>query len=140
MIISFVAAQTLVPVISNWLLKEKMFRFQHSKSHAHAGLALNEQEIDEIDLHNAEDKKHGHENDFFQRIKLTLATRLEKWMPSRRSIALAYLLLTLVAAGFCFVVIGKDLLPKNNNGQLQIRIKEPDGTRLEKTNEQQKQF
>ena len=31
------------------------------------------------------------------------------------------------------MIIGKDLLPKTNNGQLQIRIKEPDGTRLEKT-------
>ncbi|HTE10913.1 MAG TPA: efflux RND transporter permease subunit, partial [Chitinophagaceae bacterium] len=133
MIISFVAAQTLVPVISNWLLKEEMFRFRHNKSHAHAGLALNEREVDEIDLHNAQDKKHGNENDFFQRIKLKLATQLEKWMPARRPIVLGYLLVTLVAAGFCFAVIGKDLLPKNNNGQLQIRIKEPDGTRLEKT-------
>lgn len=32
-----------------------------------------------------------------------------------------------------FFIIGKDLLPKNNNGQLQIRIREPDGTRLERT-------
>ncbi len=133
MIISFLAAQTLVPVISNWLLKEEMFRFQHSRSHAHAGLALNEQEVDEIDLHNAQDKAHGHENDFFQRIKLKLARRLEKWMPARRPIVLGYLAVTLAAAGYCFAVIGKDLLPKNNNGQLQIRIKEPDGTRLEKT-------
>lgn len=133
MIISFVAAQTLVPVISNWLLKEEMFRFQHNKSHAHAGLALNEQEVDEINLHNAQDKKHGHENDFFQRLKLKLAVRLEKWMPARRPIVLGYLVLILAAAGLCFAAIGKDLLPKNNNGQLQIRIKEPDGTRLEKT-------
>ncbi len=29
--------------------------------------------------------------------------------------------------------IGKDLLPKSNAGELEIRIKEPEGTRLEKT-------
>ncbi|HTL09473.1 MAG TPA: efflux RND transporter permease subunit [Chitinophagaceae bacterium] len=133
MIISFVAAQTLVPVISNWLLKEEKFRFHHNKPHAHAGLALNEAEVDEINLHNKEDKQHGNENDFFQRIKLKLAQRLESWMPHRRPIVIVYLLATLLAAGGCFVLIGKDLLPKNNNGQLQIRIKEPDGTRLEKT-------
>jgi len=34
---------------------------------------------------------------------------------------------------FCFTFIGKDLLPKSNNPQLQLRIKEPDGTRLEVT-------
>ena len=31
------------------------------------------------------------------------------------------------------MIIGKDLLPKSNSGQLQVRIKEPDGTRLEET-------
>ncbi len=31
------------------------------------------------------------------------------------------------------LIIGKDLLPKTNNGQLQLRIREPDGTRLEVT-------
>ena len=133
MIISFIAAQTLVPVISNWLLREEMFRFKHNAPHAHAGLALNDKEMDEIAMHNEQDKKHAAENDFFQRIKIKLGRRLEKWMPFRKPIVLLYLLFALAAAGTCFIVIGKDLLPKNNNGQLQVRIKEPDGTRLEKT-------
>ena len=36
---------------------------------------------------------------------------------------------------FVFLLIGKDLkvLPKSNIGQLQLRIREPDGTRLEVT-------
>jgi multidrug efflux pump subunit AcrB len=133
MIVSFIAAQTLVPVIANWLLKEDMFQYHHEKQHAHAGLALDDKEIREINMHNAEDKKHPEENGFFQRIKLELADKLETWMPNRRPIVLVYLILSLAAAGCCFVFIGKDLLPKTNNGQLQIRIKEPDGTRLEQT-------
>lgn len=133
MIVSFIAAQTLVPVIANWLLKEDMFQYHHEKSHAHAGLALDDDEVKEIDQHNKEDKKHPEENDFFQRIKMSLATRLEKWMPKRKFITITYLVLSLAAAGLCFVIIGKDLLPKTNNGQLQVRIKEPDGTRLEQT-------
>ncbi|MGL1190208.1 hypothetical protein ACSTLK_24195, partial [Vibrio parahaemolyticus] len=44
-----------------------------------------------------------------------------------------YLMTVLLLAAVCFVIIGKDLLPKNNVGQLQLRIKEPDGTRLEVT-------
>jgi len=133
MIVSFIAAQTLVPVIANWLLKEDMFQYHHEKQHAHAGLALDDKEIREINMHNAEDKKHPEENGFFQRIKLGLADKLETWMPNRKPIVLMYLILSLAAAGCCFVFIGKDLLPKTNNGQLQIRIKEPDGTRLEQT-------
>jgi multidrug efflux pump subunit AcrB len=94
---------------------------------------LDDNERKEIDAHNTEDKKHPEENGFFQRIKIGLASRLEKWMPNRRLIVMVYLVLALAAAGICFVVIGKDLLPKTNNGQLQVRIKEPEGTRLEQT-------
>lgn len=135
MIISFVAAQTLVPVISNWLLKEDRFQYQHDKLHAHAGLALDAAEIKEISDHERQDALHPSENGFFQRIKMMLGYRLEKWMPTRKLIVLVYLLLSFAAAIICFIIIGKDLLPKTNNGQLQVRIKEPEGTRLEKTEE-----
>jgi len=133
MIISFLAAQTLVPVIANWLLKEDMFHYLHNQQHAHAGLALDDKEIAEINQHDKEDRKHLEEDGFFQKIKIGLANLLERWMPNRKLIVLTYLVLSLAAAGLCYVFIGKDLLPKTNNGQLQVRIKEPDGTRLEQT-------
>ncbi|HZK64126.1 MAG TPA: efflux RND transporter permease subunit, partial [Puia sp.] len=133
MIFSFIAAQTLVPVISNWLLKEDMFRYKHTGFHAHAGLALDDSENKEVTKHTVEDTGHSSENGFFQRIKMKLTRALEKWMPKRKLIVSLYVILSLTAAGICFVVIGKDLLPKSNSGELQIRIKEPDGTRLEKT-------
>lgn len=133
MIISFIAAQTMVPVISNWLLKEDMFRYNHNQFHAHAGMALDDAEVKEINDHQTQDALHPSENGFFQRIKIILGYRLEKWMPRRKPIVLLYLVLSFAAAIFCFIIIGKDLLPKTNNGQIQLRIKEPEGTRLEKT-------
>ena len=133
MIVSFVAAQTLVPVIANWLLKEHSPAYDHSRPHTHAGLDLNSREAAEIKLHNEEDKKHPEENGFFQKLKMGLAGWLEKRMQKRKIIVSVYLILALAATGFCFVIIGKDLLPKTNNGQLQLRIREPDGTRLEVT-------
>ncbi|MEO6499346.1 MAG: efflux RND transporter permease subunit [Mucilaginibacter sp.] len=133
MIISFFAAQTLVPIISNWLLKEEMFHYHHNQLHAHAGMALDDAEIKEIGDHQKQDTLHPGENSFFQRIKIKLENRLEKWMPRRKLIVLIYLVSSLAAAILCFIIIGKDLLPKTNNGQLQVRIKEPEGTRLEKT-------
>src|SRR5579862_5314982 len=135
MIVSFVAAQTMVPVISNWLLKAEKFQYDHTKSHAHAGLALDENENDEINKHTREDQKYPEQNRFFQKIKVGLAKRLEKWMPRRKIIVTIYLIAAFTAAAFCFFFIGKDLLPKSNIGQLQLRIREPDGTRLEVTEE-----
>ncbi len=133
MVGSFIAAQTLVPVISNWLIREDMFRYDHTKFHAHAGFALNKEELKEVALHTEEDKRHATENTFFQRIKMSLTKSLEKWMPRRKFIVVVYLVFAFLLDAICFMVIGKDLLPKTNTGQLQIRIKEPDGTRLEKT-------
>jgi multidrug efflux pump subunit AcrB len=133
MIISFIAAQTLVPIIAVWLLKQEIFQYHHQSFHAHAGLALDNEEVQEINKHTKEDEEHKNENDFFQQLKISLTYLLDKWMPKRKLIVCTYLLLVLGFAGFCFLTIGKDLLPKSNNGQLQLRIKEPDGTRLEIT-------
>lgn len=133
MIVSFIAAQTLVPVISNWLLKAEKFQYHHQLDHAHAGLALNAAEVGEVNEHNLQDEKHGHENGFFQRLKVSLKDKLDSWMKNRKLIVSLYVLLVLAAAGGCYFIIGKDLLPKTNTGQLQLRIKQPDGTRLEVT-------
>lgn len=140
MIVSYIAAQTIVPIISNWLLKEDMFKYKHKKLHAHAGLALNRKEINEVNKHMWQDTIHKKENDFFQRLKIRLIVIIKKWVPKRKPIVLLYLFITLVAAGTSFVFIGKDLLPKTNSKQLQLHIKEPDGTRLEVTERTTKQI
>ena len=133
MIVSYIAAQTLVPIIANWLLKAEMFQYHHNQPHAHAGLDLDNAETDEIELHNEQDVKHPEENDFFQRIKVGLLNQLNRWMPKRKGIVLLYLVLVLLLTGVGFVIIGKDMLPHSNAGQLQVRVREPDGTRLEIT-------
>ncbi len=133
MLISFIAAQTLVPVISVWLLKAERFQYKHTGPHAHAGLAMDKQEIKEIDLHNEQERQHPEANAFFQRMKIGLSNFLDKSMPRRKWIVSLYFLIVVALALTCFIYIGKDLLPKTNNGQLQLRIREPDGTRLEIT-------
>jgi len=120
MIVSFLSSQTLVPVISVWLLKAEKFQ-GHRKGEA------------EIESHRAEQAAHPAENSFFDRLKAQLLSRLTKWMPWRKLIVPLYLLLAFGGAIFCYVIIGKDLLPKTNTGQLQLRIREPDGMRLEVT-------
>jgi multidrug efflux pump subunit AcrB len=133
MIISFLAAQSLVPVISVWLLKAEKFQYHHTGQHAHAGLALDASEIDEVNTHGMQEVSHENENNFFQKMKSGLMKRLQTWIPFRKWIVIFYLIIIGSAAGICFACIGKDLLPKTNNGQLQLRLREPQGTRLEIT-------
>jgi len=133
MIISFFAAQMLVPVISNWILKAERYAYKHGQEHAHAGLALDAQEIKEVRGHLAEELKHPEKNDFFQKIKMGFLKRLEKMLPKRKLWIVVYFAGTLLGVGLCFYIIGKDMLPKVNSGQFQLRLKEPNGTRLERT-------
>jgi len=133
MIISYVAAQTLVPILSVWLLKAEMFQYHHRGIHAHAGLALDKGEMVEIAAHAHEEQVHKEENGFFQRMKTGLLNRLTVWMPRRKGIVIGYLVVTLGLVAVCVAVIGKDMLPHSNAGQLQLRVREPDGTRLEIT-------
>ena len=134
MIVSYTSAQTLVPVISNWLLKTDKFTVRHhSEPMKHAGIDLDPKDPPVEMEHVEEHLLHKDENSFFQRLKQRLVRHLERWMPKRKLAVITYLVLALAGAGACFVIIGKDLLPKNNVGQLQLRLREPDGTRLEVT-------
>jgi multidrug efflux pump subunit AcrB len=133
MIVSFLLAQSLVPVLSNWMLKAENFKYSHGRPHAHAGLALDPEEIDEIDAHMEAEIKEPEKNDRFERFKLAYKGRIEKWMGSRSLTVALYFLVTLGGAALAFNYIGKDLMPKVNGRQFQLRIKLPDGTRLERT-------
>jgi multidrug efflux pump subunit AcrB len=133
MIVSFFAAQTLVPILSNWMLKEERYKYKHGSPHAHAGLALDDREVNEINKHLAAEIREPQKNDFFERFKMKYLKQLNVLMKRKWMISTVYFLLVLVIAGVSFVLIGKDLMPKVNAGQFQLRIKEPDGTRLERT-------
>jgi multidrug efflux pump subunit AcrB len=133
MIISFLAAQTLVPVISVWLIRASKYVYHQSGLHAHAGLALDEKEIDEVNVHTTREIQRKEANTFFQRMKTSLSGKIQAWMPKRKLIVTVYLVCMLLAAFLAYRSIGKDLLPKSNTGQLQLRIREPQGTRLELT-------
>lgn len=140
MIVSFVVAQTLVPILSNWLINpEKYQHYHHDQLNAHAGEALNDNEVKQIDEHLRHEREEPQKNDFFERLKLSLMATIEKLLPKKRMITCLYLLLVIGLAAIGFVTIGKDMMPKLNNGQFQLRIKAPDGTRLERTEEKFKQ-
>ncbi len=122
MIASYFAAQSLVPVLANWWLKEG--KFNH-------GLALDKEEISQI----SHDQEHHKKEGGFERFKARFEALLE-WLGRRsRWVIGVYIILAFGIAGVAFMTIGKDLMPHINTGQFQLRLKEPDGTRLERTEE-----
>jgi len=140
MIVSYILAQTGVPILSNWLIKAEQYQhYQHGHIHSHAGEALDKQELGQIEMHSGKENAEPEKNDFFEKVKLKFIGVLNNWMSKRSIIVISYLITVVILAGLCFVYIGKDMMPKINNGQFQIRLKEPDGTRLERTEDAFKQ-
>jgi RND family efflux transporter MFP subunit len=133
MIISYFLAQTLVPILSNWLLKEEKYKYKHGQYHAHAGEALDAREVEQVRMHAEEDTNHPEENDLFEKIKVRFTKVLNKMMPKRKAVVVIYLFTVIGLVAVCMGFIGRDMMPRTNTGQFQIRLKEPDGTRLEVT-------
>ena len=133
MISSFLLSQSIVPILANYLLREDQFAYKHGKPHAHAGLGLDAAEMKQIETHTTEEIKEPAKNDFFERVKIAFLNRLEHGMKHKKKYVSIYLVLVLALAGICFAKIGKDMLPRTNSGQYQVRLTLPEGTRLERT-------
>lgn len=140
MIVSFIIAQTVVPILSNWMIKAEHYQhYDHQNLHAHAGEALDNEEREQVKEHLIQEQKDPRHNDLFERVKLKYMDIIKSWMSRKKLIIPAYLIFVLGLAAAGFIYIGKDMMPKVNNGQFQIRIKAPDGTRLERTEDKFKQ-
>ncbi|WP_316836126.1 efflux RND transporter permease subunit [Pedobacter nutrimenti] len=140
MIVSFIIAQTVVPILSNWMIKAERYQhYDHQNLHAHAGEALDSVEREQVKEHLIQEQQDPKHNDLFERVKLKYMDIIKSWMSKKKLIIPAYLILVLGLAAAGFIYIGKDMMPKVNNGQFQIRIKAPDGTRLERTEDKFKQ-
>ena len=139
MIASYCLSQTMVPVLANWILNDKIIeRFRKPGAHAEPGEPSGEEEVKEVLAHPGEEV-HDHDKGFFHHLKNRFMHIIYVMMPHKKRNSMAYLLGMLLLAGLGFVFIGKDLLPQNNNGQFQIRLDAPEGTRLERTEEKVQQ-
>jgi multidrug efflux pump subunit AcrB len=136
MITSYLMAQTFVPIMANWLMKG-----HHGKG------KTDEDEFRESGLSAADEKdpwaeKHklaeggtgkGGKVTAFDKFRNRFIRFLDRCFPFRTPIAIAYILLGLGGAWLLINSIGRDVLPKSNAGQFQVRLRAPDGTRVERT-------
>ena len=140
MIVSYILAQTLVPILSNWMIKAERYQvYHHGQVHAHAGEDMDSNEESQVNMHRQQEIDHPEDNNFFEKVKSRFINILGWLMPNKKLIIPIYLVLVIGLAAVGFVVIGKDMMPKLNNGQFQVRLDEPEGTRLEVTEDKFKQ-
>ena len=130
MIVSYFLAQTFVPVMANWIMKVHKGKAPVA---VHAALSAEQGEEKERLLL----QPHGKDGkmSFFDKIRARFLAFIDRIMPYRKPIVIVYLVLTAGAAFLLLQHIGKDVLPKVNGGQFQVRLRAPDGTRIERTEE-----
>ena len=140
MVTSYLMAQTFVPVMANWLMK---------RHHKEGGkdFASDEEEFKasgltaESEGHMAEEKQklmeHGTGKDGketrFDKFRKRFLRFTDRMMPYRVAISILYIVVGLGGAWLMISHIGRDVLPKSNAGQFQVRLRAPDGTRIERT-------
>ena len=126
MIASFLLSMTLVPVMSNWLLKSH----PHKASESHT-LALDHVENNAM----LEESLHPDNSTGFNRFRNKYLLRLNKMMDSGGLWLSLYLGVAVLLIGVGFYFIGTDILPHANSHQFQLRLRADDGTRVERTEE-----
>jgi multidrug efflux pump subunit AcrB len=102
MIASFFISNTIVPVFSNWILKDKL---------AHSG------------------KKETR----FEKFRKSYLSTLQNGMRFSKWIAIVFALASIGLLVFLFSISGTDIFPASDTGQVQVRLRLPVGTRLERT-------
>ena len=133
MIASYFLAQTFVPVMANWIMKVHK---TPATLHVVGGAAVVVNDRGE-EKEKLLSQPHGKDGKMsrFDRIRSRFLRFMDRMMPYRKPVVLLYLVLTTGASFLLLRHIGKDVLPKVNGGQFQVRLRAPEGTRIERTEE-----
>lgn len=133
MVFSFLLSQTFVPVLANWMMKD------HKKEHAvnslDAAEITNETIAQKKVMADREDFNNNGKISRFEKFRKRFIHMVSRMMPRRKGITILYLVIISGLAVLLLNTIGRDVLPKVNSSQFQLRLRAPDGTRLERTEE-----
>jgi len=142
MIVSYFLAQTFVPIMANWIMKVKHHRtkdgaeLSDAEEFKLAGLTADDRnaQVDQkiAAIETAEGDRDGKVS-LFDRIRLRYLRFIDRIMPYKKPIVIGYILVICSLATVFMTQIGRDVLPKVNGSQFQVRLRAPDGTRIEET-------
>jgi multidrug efflux pump subunit AcrB len=133
MVASYFLSQTFVPVLANWIMK--------THADKNGGKAdLNQDSVDANELWHQKEMLAGREDinrdgkiSFFERGRMKYLALLDRLMPFKKPVVVGYLILSIAAVALMVTYIGRDVLPKVEAKQFQLRMRLADGTRMEMT-------
>jgi len=131
MIISYLLAQTFVPIMANWLMKN-----EHEDKSYKDGYAMDDEGDQWVQKEKAikhATEEHGKGETKFDKFRVWFLSVIDRMMGARKLIVMVYLIVAFGLAFLLFAIIGRDVLPKVNSGTFQVRLRGADGTRLERT-------
>lgn len=120
MITSFLLSQTFVPIMANWLIKP----------HAKKSHIKTKEELAE-----SEDKSDNGKLTRFEKFKHMFLKLLNRLLKVKKVATISYIVATCTFSILLMKRIGRDVFPKVNSGQFQLRFRAPEGTRMERTEE-----
>ncbi|MXV49519.1 MMPL family transporter [Pedobacter sp. HMF7647] len=142
MVASYFLAQTFVPVMANWIMKvhhhknAKGENLSDAEEYAAAGLDPKEEHdtwAQKRALVEKADSDNNGKISRFEKLRRRYMAFIDRMMPYRRIIVSVYLVATCLLAFLLMSTIGRDVLPKVNGSQFQLRLRAPEGTRIELT-------
>ncbi|WP_432221074.1 efflux RND transporter permease subunit [Flavobacterium sp. TMP13] len=105
MVASFIASQTFVPILANWMMKMKKNEVANTP------------------------RKRA----FFDKFRVNYSYRMRKWSTRSMSLFILYIFVAVGIIALLLPNVGTDVMPVSNSGDFQLRIQAPTGSRLEKT-------
>ena len=127
MVVSFLLSQTFVPVMANWIMKTHGNEAAHGQNPENY---IHKDDFAEREDYDVDGKVKG-----FDKFRLGFMKLIDRLLPKRKFIALAYLVIISGLAVLMLNVIGQDVFPKVNSSQFQLRMRAENGTRIERTEE-----
>lgn len=141
MIISFLLSQTFVPIMANWLMKDHA-KMKHEptitddEAEFNASGLTPESEEDTYSQRKVlirEDLDNDGKIGKFEKFRLRFMKFIDRLFVFRKPVTVIYLIGITGLAILLLNVIGQDVFPKVNSSQFQMRLRAPDGTRIERT-------
>jgi len=145
MIMSFILSQTFVPVLANWMMKAHLPGHKNNQAIPTEGEQLISPGVTDGSKKDTFHQKRVlvERDDFnndgkisrFERFRNGFMRLTDRLLRYRKPVSVLYLLIVSGLAVWLLGNIGSDVLPKVNSSQFQLRLRAPDGTRIERTEE-----
>jgi multidrug efflux pump subunit AcrB len=130
MIVSYLLSQTFVPIMANWIMKS------HKGKHPPVMPAGHH---DDWELKAAMAERTDTDNNGkltrFEKFRARYMRFLDRLLKFRKPIAALTLIAAIASVVLLLSSIGRDVLPRVNGEQFQLRIRAPQGMRIERTEE-----